>query len=436
MASVQPTIIVVAGARPNYMKVAPVVRALEERAACRVVLVHTGQHYDPELSDVFFRDLSLRQPDVFLAVGSASHAVQTARVMERFEPVVVEHRPAVVVVVGDVNSTIACALTASKITYAGGTRPLVAHVEAGLRSNDWSMPEEVNRVLTDRLSDLLLTPSADADENLLREGIQKDRIHCVGNVMIDSVLRLLPSASKRWSEISDQRSEVRASEPQRSAPQKEQELVSGEAAAGAAENVLSNAECGVPGHPGVEWKDLGIKEQGYALVTLHRPSNVDDSEVLRRIMSALEDISASIPILFPVHPRTRSRLETLAALRPSLEPRASNLEPQLHLLPPLGYLDFLALERHAAMVLTDSGGVQEETTALGVPCLTLRENTERPVTVTEGTNLVVGTDPGRMIAEARRVLRGEGKKGRVPAGWDGKAGERIADVLLAAVAQK
>jgi UDP-N-acetylglucosamine 2-epimerase len=504
------------------MKVAPVVRALEERAVCRVVLVHTGQHYDPELSDVFFRDLSLRQPDVFLAVGSASHAVQTARVMERFEPVVVEHRPAVVVVVGDVNSTIACALTASKITYAGGTRPLVAHVEAGLRSNDWSMPEEVNRVLTDRLSDLLLTPSPDADENLLREGISRDRIHCVGNVMIDSVLRMLPTAGKRWTELSNAECGMRNAEWKGGKP---------------------NAECGVPGHQlpslqrvaelknqgmtypqitqitqipsnaeltdqakTVDWKKLGIKERGYALVTLHRPSNVDDPEVLRRIMSALGQISDSIPVLFPVHPRTRARLEKLgfaseacgmrnaecgmkdqkpepqslrgqqepnrrtvsrraaedaekndnsesadcadytdsrtamshepSAMSPAADRERADDGPPLHLLPPLGYLDFLALERNAAIVLTDSGGVQEETTALGVSCLTLRENTERPITVTEGTNIVVGTDPVRIVVEARRILQGAGKKGRVPAGWDGKAGERIADVLLAAVARK
>jgi UDP-N-acetylglucosamine 2-epimerase (non-hydrolysing) len=313
------------------------------------------------------------------------------------------------------------------------------------------MPEEVNRVLTDRLSDLLLTPSPDADENLLREGISRDRIHCVGNVMIDSLFRLLPSAEKQWTEWRTQSQTGGSS--------------------------ISHSAFRIPHF---------IEERGYALVTLHRPSNVDDPEVLRRIMSALGQISDSIPVLFPVHPRTRARLEKLGFGMRKEEPEARASEPQslrgqqepnrrtvsrraaedaekngvfsmshepsamspaadreraddgppLHLLPPLGYLDFLALERNAAIILTDSGGVQEETTALGVPCLTLRENTERPITVTEGTNLVVGTDPVRIVVEARRILQGEGKKGRVPAGWDGKAGERIADVLLAAAAQK
>jgi len=420
-------ILIVAGARPNYMKVAPVIKALEARAS-EVLLVHTGQHYDPELSDVFFRDLEIRRPDVHLAVGSGSHAVQTARVMERFEPVLLEHRPRTVVVVGDVNSTLACALTAAKITYGGGGRPLVAHVEAGLRSGDWSMPEEVNRVLTDRLSDLLLTPSSEAAENLCREGIPAERIHFVGNVMIDSLVRRLPAAEARWE---GERLVLSAVPP-------------------SSQGAGQERGPGAGGHAGARGSAIAVEKGRYALVTLHRPSNVDEPEVLERILGALLQISASIPVVFPVHPRTRARLVSTSTRQYAPGSRQSedpvspghsensalrtphSALPSLFLLPPLGYVDFLALERHAAIVLTDSGGVQEETTALRVPCLTLRENTERPITVEEGTNLVVGTDPERIVAEARAILDGRGKRGRVPAGWDGKAGERIAEVLLGA----
>ena len=390
---------VIAGARPNFMKVAPIVRALDADTRFEAILVHTGQHYDPDLSEVFFRDLDLRQPDTHLAVGSGSHAVQTARIMERFEPVLLEHTPDILVVVGDVNSTVACALVAAKVQYApdaGTRRPLIAHVEAGLRSNDWSMPEEVNRVVTDRLSDLLFTPSADADENLHREGVALEKIHLVGNVMIDTLHRMLRVAEGRWKD-----GRMR----------------------------------------GDGWE---VRQGEYALVTLHRPSNVDDPEVLSRIMGALTEIARRLPVLFPVHPRTRPCLASLgsfaglcgsAALTSEALPSGSEIRNSqfairnLHFLHPLGYLDFLALEAHARMVITDSGGVQEETTALGVPCLTVRENSERPVTIREGTNILVGTELGRIISAATEILETGGKRGRIPVLWDGLTAERIVRVL-------
>lgn len=350
-------VVCVAGARPNFMKVTPVLGALE-RAGAETVLVHTGQHYDASMSDVFFRDLGTRPPDHHLEVGSGTHAAQTGRVMAAFEPLVEELAPDVVVVVGDVNSTMACAIVAAK---AGS---LVAHVEAGLRSRDWAMPEEVNRVVTDRVSDYLLAPSADAVANLLAEGYRADQIHLVGNVMVDSLLANLDRAKRR-----------------------------GTAAA------------------------LGLDPGNYGLVTLHRPANVDGGPVLAALVGALAEVSAACPLVFPVHPRTRRHLQDL--------PAASNLR----LVEPLGYLDFIDLEAGARIVLTDSGGVQEETTVLGVPCLTLRENTERPITVTEGTNRVVGRDPAAIVAAARRVLE-HGVEPRRPSLWDGKASERIADVLL------
>jgi UDP-N-acetylglucosamine 2-epimerase (non-hydrolysing) len=394
---------VIAGARPNFMKVAPIVWALDADPRFEAILVHTGQHYDPDLSEVFFRDLDLRQPDTHLAVGSGSHAVQTARIMERFEPVLLKHTPDILVVVGDVNSTAACALVAAKVQYApdaGTRRPLIAHVEAGLRSNDWSMPEEVNRVVTDRLSDLLFTPSADADENLHREGVAPEKIHLVGNVMIDTLHRMLRVAEARWKD-----GRMR----------------------------------------GDGWE---VRQGEYALVTLHRPSNVDDPEVLSRIIAALTEIARRLPILFPVHPRTRPRLASLGSFAglcssaaqtseapPSSASRAADHRPltpdfcRLQLLQPLGYLDFLALEAHARMVITDSGGVQEETTALGVPCLTVRENSERPVTIREGTNILVGTELGRIISAAAEILETGGKRGRIPVLWDGLTAGRIVRVL-------
>src|ERR1044072_8733055 len=321
-------VINVVGARPNFMKVAPIVAAMKrgEREFTPLV-VHTGQHYDAAMSDAFFADLDLPQPDVHLGVGSASHAAQTAAVLERFEPVVIQEKPDWVLVVGDVNSTFAAALVCVKL----GVK--VAHVEAGLRSRDRTMPEEINRVLTDQIADVLFTPSADADENLLAEGIPKERIRLVGNVMIDSLQKNLDVA-----------------------------------------RALLTRE------------QLGVAGIDYALLTLHRPSNVDMRDSFERILDALESISSRLPIVFPVHPRTK---KTIAAL--GLRERVESIK-DLRMVEPLGYLDFLNLSRSARLVLTDSGGIQEETTALGIPCLTLRENTERPITVEMGTNMIVGTD--------------------------------------------
>jgi UDP-N-acetylglucosamine 2-epimerase (non-hydrolysing) len=360
-------VINVVGARPNFMKVAPVVEAMRRRGAeFSPLVVHTGQHYDERMSDAFFRDLGMPRPDVHLGVGSGSHARQTAAVMERFEPVVLEEKPDWVLVVGDVNSTVACALVCAKLLVR------VAHVEAGLRSRDRTMPEEINRLVTDQLSDLLLTPSADADRNLLAEGIPASRIRMVGNVMIDSLFQQLERA--------------RASKAR---------------------------------------EDLGVENRDYAVVTLHRPSNVDDAATLRGILDALDEIGSRLPVVFPVHPRTRQNLAEFGLLE-TIERRG-----RVRLTEPLGYLDFLRLYSGAALVLTDSGGIQEETTALGIPCLTLRENTERPVTVELGTNRVVGTDPQRIKREAVEALargRGDGPP-RVPPLWDGRTADRILDAL-------
>ena len=355
--------ICVAGARPNLIKIKPVIDGLESLGA-RTTFVHTGQHYDEAMSGVFLDDLGLRQPDRSLGVGSGTHAEQTARVMVAFEPVVEELDPDVVVVVGDVNSTLGCALVAAK------SGALVAHVEAGLRSRDWSMPEEVNRVVTDRVSDDLFAPSADAVANLQAEGYRADQIHLVGNVMVDSLLTNLDRAIGR--------------------------------------DTLAR---------------LGLRAGHYALVTLHRPANVDDLGVLGHLIDVLGQLAEDIPVVFPVHPRTRAQLEDLA------------VPATVTLIEPCGYLDFVALEHGAAVVLTDSGGIQEETTVLGVPCLTLRDNTERPITVTEGTNQVVGRSPERVLAAARHVLANGWPK-RCPALWDGRAGARIADVLVGGVPQR
>lgn len=362
-------VINVVGARPNFMKVAPVVEAMRGRAGeFAPLVVHTGQHYDARMSDAFFQDLALPEPDVYLGVGSGSHAAQTARVMELFEPVVLAERPDWVVVVGDVNSTLACALVCAKLLVP------VAHVEAGLRSRDRTMPEEINRLLTDQLADLLLTPSQDADRNLLAEGVPAERIRLVGNVMIDSLLKHLKRA---------ERSRVR--------------------------------------------EELGVADKPYAVVTLHRPSNVDDRETFTRILSALEAISGRLTVVFPVHPRTRRQIEEFG-----LASRVA-ASPNLRLVEPLGYLDFLRLYSGAALVLTDSGGIQEETTALGVPCLTLRENTERPVTIELGTNRLVGTDTERIVGAARAALdesRAGERETRVPPLWDGRTAGRILDAIV------
>jgi UDP-N-acetylglucosamine 2-epimerase (non-hydrolysing) len=358
-------VINVVGARPNFMKVAPIVEAMRRRGREFLPLVvHTGQHYDARMSDAFFRDLGLPEPDVHLGVGSGSHAQQTAAVMQRFEPVVLEHEPDWVVVVGDVNSTIACALVCAKLQVK------VAHVEAGLRSRDRAMPEEINRLLTDQIADLLLTPSPDADDNLRAENVPPERIRFVGNVMIDSLYAQLERAS---------RSTVR--------------------------------------------EDLGVKGTDYAVVTLHRPSNVDDPVTLARILSALERVGERLPVVFPIHPRTRARLEEFG-----LSKRVGDAAPRLRLTEPLGYLDFLRLMSGARLVLTDSGGLQEETTALNIPCLTLRENTERPVTVTMGTNRVVGTDEERIVRAAAESL--DVRRDSVPPLWDGQAADRILNALL------
>jgi len=356
------TIVNVVGARPNFMKIAPIVAEIGRRSdRFRQVLVHTGQHYDEAMSESFFSDLGIPRPDVNLEIGSGTHAEQTARIMLAFEPVLLEHRPDWVVVVGDVNSTIAATLVATKLHVR------VAHVEAGLRSGDRSMPEEINRLATDALADLLLTPSRDADANLLREGASPDRIAFVGNVMIDTLLA--------------QRERARAS---------------------------------------TAIERLGLGAEDYAVLTLHRPSNVDDPATFRRIAGALERIAERLPIVFPVHPRTRARLAEFGIA----------LSPRIVLTEPLGYRDFLRVWSSSALVLTDSGGLQEETTALGIPCLTLRENTERPITVTEGTNQVVGTDADRIVGAALDILDGGvSLAGRIPELWDGRAAVRIVDAL-------
>jgi len=355
----------VVGARPNFMKAAPVLRAGATVAGVEQVLVHTGQHYDPAMSEQFFRDLELPAPDENLEVGSGSHAEQTARIMIAFEPVLDWHRPDWVLVYGDVNSTIACALVAAK----KATR--IAHVEAGLRSRDRSMPEEVNRILTDQLADLCLTPSRDGDANLLAEGIPAARIKLVGNVMVDTLLHLRTRARER----------------------------------------------AVPAELEVEGKD-------YAFVTLHRPSNVDDAATLNELLRALEDLGEKLPVLFAVHPRTRRRIAEFGLTTPN---------GSVRLLDPLGYLETLSLLDRAALVLTDSGGLQEETTVLGVPCLTARATTERPVTVSEGTNRLVASSRAAISGAVAEIFEARAKgryQPRQPEGWDGHAAERVIEAVL------
>ncbi|MGH7858823.1 MAG: non-hydrolyzing UDP-N-acetylglucosamine 2-epimerase [Candidatus Binatia bacterium] len=368
MASV--SVCLVAGARPNFMKVAPVYRALAATPGLEPMLVHTGQHYDEGLSEVFFRDLAIPEPEIHLGVGSGSHGAQTARILERFENVLAEREPGVVVVVGDVNSTLACSLAASKTVYRSGKRPKIAHVEAGLRSFDRTMPEEVNRVLTDAISDFLFVTEESAVVNLRREGIPEERVFFVGNVMIDTL--------------------------------------------------LAHAERAV----GLRaWEHFDVEPEGYALLTLHRPRNVDDPDKLLSLMRAMEEIGAGIPVLFPVHPRTANRLRDVGF------DSERNRNGRLRLVPPVGYLDFVGLMARAKLVLTDSGGIQEETTILRIPCLTLRENTERPVTVEQGTNTIVGSEPGAIFRGVAEILAGRAKQGRAPTLWDGKAAERIVQVL-------
>ncbi len=349
----------VVGARPNFMKVAPVVEELKARGL-DVRLVHTGQHYDERMSAVFFDDLGMPRPDAFLQVGSATHAVQTARVMERFDEDCVAFDPQLVLVAGDVNSTLACAIVASKRGVA------VGHIEAGLRSRDWAMPEEINRILTDNCSDLLLTPSRDADANLRAEGVPDWRIHRVGNLMIDSLRKHLARA-----EALD-----------------------------------------IPAA-------MGVAPQGYVVATLHRPSNVDEPAQLEALLAALGEVSERLPVLFPIHPRTRARIADAGL----------SLAPGVRLIEPLGYLQFLGLMAGCKLMLTDSGGIQEETTALGVPCLTLRDNTERPITVDEGTNTLLGAVAGRVVPAVDEILTTGGKQGRIPDRWDGRAAVRVGDLV-------
>jgi UDP-N-acetylglucosamine 2-epimerase (non-hydrolysing) len=363
-------VLVVAGARPNFMKVAPILRALQA-AGHEGILVHTGQHYDVSMSDAFFSDLGIPEPDYHLGVGGGSHAVQTARIMEAFEPVLLGVRPHWLVVVGDVNSTVATALVAVKLKEETGVQ--ICHVEAGLRSFDWRMPEEVNRVLTDRLSDLLLTPSEDAEGNLVAEGIDMERVRFVGNVMIDTLFAQLEKAR--------------------------------------ATDTLN---------------ELGLTRKKYVVSTLHRPSNVDDETALENVLLALGRVAAHVPVVLPLHPRTKKNIERFA-LTPLLEP--------LMVLEPQGYMSMLALTDGAQCVLTDSGGIQEETTALGVPCVTLREHTERPVTVTHGTNRLAPwplTSEGIFKAYQDAIADASRQTPKRPAGWDGHAAERIVEALVEA----
>jgi UDP-N-acetylglucosamine 2-epimerase (non-hydrolysing) len=369
----RPLVYLVAGARPNFMKIAPIVRALQAQDALSFKIIHTGQHYDREMNDVFFEELGIPQPDVFMAAGGGSHAQQTAKIMVGFEELCTAERPNAVLVVGDVNSTLACSIVAKKLNIP------VAHVEAGLRSGDMAMPEEINRLVTDSISDWFFVTEPSAVHHLRREGKSEEAIHYVGHVMVDNVLYQAEKLSR--SDTS--------------------------------------------GFETTPFK-AAQKEKGgrYGVVTLHRPSNVDDPENFARIAGALKEIATELPLIFPVHPRTRANIEKFGI----------DLGPDVTLAGPQAYMAFLNLWKDAAVVLTDSGGLQEETTALGVPCITIRENTERPVTVEEGSNVLAGTDPAKIIEEAHRVLRGEGKQGRRPHLWDGKAAERIVAILAEEIA--
>lgn len=360
------TIYLVAGARPNFMKIAPIVRALQAHGGLAFKIIHTGQHYDREMNDVFFEELGIPQPDVFMGAGGGSHAQQTAKIMVAFEELCQAQRPDTVLVVGDVNSTLACSIVAKKLNIP------VAHVEAGLRSGDMTMPEEINRLVTDSISDWFFVTEPSGVEHLRREGKADAVIHYVGHVMVDNLLY----QAEKLKDADTSTFEISAKIP---------------------------------------------LDRRYGVVTLHRPSNVDDAVMMAQIGGALREIASELPLIFPVHPRTRANLEKFGV----------DLGPNITLIGPQAYMAFLSLWKDAAVVLTDSGGLQEETTALGVPCITIRENTERPVTVDEGSNVLAGTDPVRIVAEARKVLAGNGKQGRRPSLWDGKAAERIVEILAA-----
>jgi UDP-N-acetylglucosamine 2-epimerase (non-hydrolysing) len=353
--------LLVAGARPNFMKIAPIYAEMKKHRKFIPVIVHTGQHYDKNMSRFFFRDLELPKPDIYLGVGSGSHAAQTAKIMMHFEEVFVNEKPDLVLVVGDVNSTLACSVVSAKLHIP------VAHVEAGLRSFDRAMPEEINRIVCDSISDFLFTTCEDGNRNLIKEGHGKSKVFFVGNVMIDTLLKFKRKALK--SDILGQ---------------------------------------------------LNIKRNEYAILTLHRPSNVDNKETFQEIINALKNISDKITIIFPIHPRTRKQIEKF---------KFFSFFDVVKCVEPVGYLDFLNLMINSRFALTDSGGIQEETTILDIPCLTLRENTERPITIKEGTNILVGTDEKRIVKEAKNILNGNYKTGRHPKFWDGKAAQRIVKIL-------
>ena len=361
----------IAGARPNFIKIAPIISEMKKRSAIRSSLIHTGQHHDFVLSELFFRELSIKEPDSYLGVGSSSHAVQTGKIMVGLEKIFMKSKPRLVLVVGDVNSTLAAALTCAKMEIP------VAHIEAGLRSHDPLMPEETNRIVTDRLSEYLFTTSEDANVNLENEGIEKRKIFFTGNVMIDTLLKLMPKAKKLDARL----------------------------------------------------QDYKIKKKEFALLTLHRPSNVDDKETFLRIIKALIKISKYLPIIFPIHPRTQKRIEQFGLKR-------YFQSSKIILTKPLGYLENLNLMLNSKFVLTDSGGIQEETTVLKIPCLTLRENTERPVTAAVGSNTVVGTNTDKILNEFDKIMSGAYKKGGVPKYWDGKASARIVKILESKLSAK
>ncbi len=369
------TLYLVAGARPNFMKIAPIVRALQAHGGLAFKIIHTGQHYDRDMNDVFFEELGIPEPDVFMAAGGGSHAQQTGKIMTMFEELCQAERPDAVLVVGDVNSTLACSIVAKKLNIP------VAHVEAGLRSGDMAMPEEINRLVTDSISDWFFVTEPSGVAHLKREGKADDAIHYVGHVMVDNLLYQAEKLTRT-------------------------DTAAFETSGYKAEKTANDGK--------------------YGVITLHRPSNVDDPEMMARIGGALTEIAQELPLIFPVHPRTRANLAKFGV----------DLGPNITLVGPQGYMAFLNLWKHAAVVLTDSGGLQEETTALGVPCITIRENTERPVTVDEGSNVLAGTDPAVIVAEVRKVLRGDGKAGRRPQMWDGQAATRIVAILADALSRK